>query len=33
MGRLTGWRADQLVFLDESAVNEYIKDRKYGWSP
>ena len=33
MGRLTGWRADQLVFLDENAANEHTKDRKYGWSP
>jgi hypothetical protein len=23
---------DQLVFLDESAANEFTKDRKFGWS-
>ena len=24
---------DQLVFIDESAVNEKTLDRKYGWAP
>ena len=31
--RLSGWRADQLVFVDESAANERTMDRKFGWSP
>ena len=25
------YKANQLVFVDESAANERIKDRKYGW--
>ena len=33
MARLTAWRPDQLVFIDESAANEHTKDRKYGWAP
>ena len=33
MARLTEWRPDQLVFLDESATNEHTMDRKYGWAP
>lgn len=31
--RKTHWRAEQMVFLDESAVNERTLDRKYGWAP
>ena len=31
--RLSGWTADQLVFIDESAANKRSADRKYGWSP
>jgi hypothetical protein len=31
--RLADWRADQLVFVDESAANERTLDRKYGWAP
>jgi hypothetical protein len=27
------WQADQLVFLDESAINERSLDRKHGWAP
>jgi transposase len=30
---MTRYTPYQLVCLDESAVNERIKDRKYGWSP
>jgi hypothetical protein len=33
MSRLSGWTADQLVFIDESAANERSADRKYGWAP
>ena len=25
--------ADQLIFLDESALNKRTSDRKYGWAP
>lgn len=32
LARLTGWKAEQLVFVDESAANEKTADRKYGWS-
>ena len=28
--RLSGWTADQLVFIDESAANKHSADRKYG---
>jgi hypothetical protein len=31
MSRLTEWEARQLIFVDENAANEHIKDRKYGW--
>lgn len=31
--RLQGWRADQVVAVDESAAHERTSDRKYGWSP
>ena len=31
--RLRGWRAEQLIFLDESAACERTGDRKYGWAP
>lgn len=33
MVRLAGWKAKQLLFVDESAANERSKDRKYGWAP
>jgi hypothetical protein len=33
MKSLTGWTADQLIFIDESAANERTGDRKYGWAP
>jgi len=33
MTRLTEWKPDQLMFLDESAANERTLDRKYGWAP
>ena len=33
MLRLSGWKANQLLFIDESAANERSKDRKYGWAP
>ena len=33
MKSLTGWTADQLIFIDESAANGRTGDRKYGWSP
>jgi len=32
MSKLSGWTADQLIFLDESAANERTGDRKYGWA-
>lgn len=31
--KLADWTADQLIFIDESAANERIADRKYGWAP
>ena len=31
--RLTEWKPEQLMFLDESAANEKTSDRKYGWAP
>jgi DDE superfamily endonuclease len=33
MRKLADWKADQLVFIDESAANERTSDRKYGWAP
>jgi hypothetical protein len=30
--RVEDFYDDQLVFLDESAANEFTKDRKFGWS-
>ena len=33
MSKLSGWTADQLIFVDESAANERTADRKYGWAP
>ena len=33
MMRLTEWRPEQLIYVDESACNERTSDRKYGWSP
>ncbi len=32
MSKLSGWNAEQLIFLDESATNERTADRKYGWA-
>ncbi len=31
--KLLQWRASQLVFLDESAINEYTLQRCKGWTP
>ena len=31
--QLAGWEANQLVFIDDSAVNEHSAHRKYGWAP
>ena len=33
MEKLAGWRADQLIFADESAANERANNRKFGWAP
>jgi DDE superfamily endonuclease len=33
MRKLATWKADQLIFIDESAANERTSDRKYGWTP
>ena len=33
MSKLSGWNAEQLIFIDESAANERTADRKYGWAP
>ena len=30
--KLAEWKADQLVFVDESASDERSKNRRYGWS-
>jgi hypothetical protein len=30
--RLTQWKPEQLIFVDESAANERTADRKYGWA-
>src|SRR5436309_10838865 len=32
MIRLTQWKPEQLIFVDESAANERTADRKYGWA-
>jgi hypothetical protein len=31
--KLSGWTAEQLIFVDESAANERTAHRKYGWAP
>jgi hypothetical protein len=31
--RLTGWTFEQLMFVDESAANEFTVHRRFGWSP
>jgi DDE superfamily endonuclease len=31
--KLADWDADQLLFIDESAANEFTAHRRYGWSP
>ena len=33
MHKLAGYTAEQLVFVDESALNEHTSHRKYGWAP
>ena len=33
MGRLTNWTASQMLFLDESAINERSLERRKGWAP
>jgi hypothetical protein len=33
MLRLDEWEPEQLVFLDETAINERTLDRTYGWAP
>src|SRR2546423_15291925 len=33
MSKLSGWTADQLIFIDELAANERTADQKYGWAP
>jgi len=33
VGIQKSWVVDQLIFLDESALNERTGDRKYGWAP
>ena len=33
MRKLASYKADQLVFVDESAANERTGHRKYGWAP
>ena len=30
---IADWKAEQLIFIDESAANERTGDRKYGWAP
>jgi DDE superfamily endonuclease len=30
---LADWRADQLVFLDESGINNKLGQRTHGWGP
>jgi hypothetical protein len=31
--RISQYRADQLVFLDESGINTNMGERRYGWGP
>ena len=31
--QLSEWEWEQLIFIDETAVNERTLDRKFGWSP
>jgi len=33
MVQLSQWKSEQMVFVDESAVNERTADRKWGWAP
>src|SRR5437667_931734 len=33
MEKLVSWRADQLIFVNESAANEHGSNRKFGWGP
>ena len=33
MEKLAGWRADQLIFADESVANECASNKKVGWAP
>src|SRR6266496_3710693 len=33
MVHLSGWKSEQLMYVDESAANEHTMDRKYGWAP
>ena len=33
MEKQAGWRADQLIFVYESATNEHASNRKFGWTP
>jgi len=32
MVHLSGWKSEQLMYVDESAANEHTMDRKYGWA-
>lgn len=32
MGRLASWIANQLVYIEKSAANKYIKDQKCNWA-
>ena len=33
IGKLSGWNAEQLIFINESAANKRTADQKYGWAP
>jgi len=33
MVQLSQWKSEQMVFVDESALNERTADRKWGWAP
>ena len=33
MVHLSGWKSEQLMYVDESAANEHTMDQKYGQTP
>ena len=33
INKLSEWNTEQLIFIDKSAANEHMADRKYSWAP